>query len=405
MIMKKFVLSTVMMLSTLVIQAQLCVDSIGKVGIGLSSPTSINSALSIGGSGNSDYKVSITASDGGILNVSTSSPSNVSYGIYGNISSREHNLTGIYMKAQGWPTGKTYGIQGIASGGRCAGVYGGLTNSSCGAGVFGSTGNSSIPILSEAYAGYFKGNVYITGSAFARVYTVIPSPEGPFDSIPFTRESGSEDNVTNKLQQLSLIKYTQQKVENGRRDENPSDSESIEDIETHQVTEGIPSISYGLAADQLKEVFPELVYEDKEGNFSINYVEMVPLLVQSIRELSAEVTELRQQLGLEKTVNMTVKQTANIEEAQTEINMVKMEQNKPNPFSSSAVIGLNIPEETQNASIYFYDLTGKQIKSIPVSERGRTNITIYASDLTTGMFIYALIVDGKVAMSRRMIVE
>ena len=220
------------------------------------------------------------------------------------------------MKAQGWPTGKTYGIQGIASGERCAGVYGGLTNSSCGAGVFGSTGNSSIPILSEAYAGYFKGNVYITGSAFARVYTVIPSPEGPFDSIPFTRESGSEDNVTNKLQQLSLIKYTQQKVENGRRDENPSDSESIEDIETHQVTEGIPSISYGLAADQLKEVFPELVYEDKEGNFSINYVEMVPLLVQSIRELSAEVTELRHQLGLEKTVNKSKQQTTAIEKTE-----------------------------------------------------------------------------------------
>ena len=66
----------------------------------------------------------------------------------------------------------------------------------------------------------------------------------------------------------------------------------------------------------MKEVFPELVYEDKEGNFSINYVEMVPLLVQSIRELSAEVTELRQQLGLEKTVNKSKQQTTAIEKTE-----------------------------------------------------------------------------------------
>lgn len=58
------------------------------------------------------------------------------------------------------------------------------------------------------------------------------------------------------------------------------------------------------------------MYEDKEGNFSINYVEMVPLLVQSIRELSAEVTELRHQLGLEKTVNKSKQQTTAIEKTE-----------------------------------------------------------------------------------------
>ena len=51
-------------------------------------------------------------------------------------------------------------------------------------------------------------------------------------------------------------------------DENGEDVSAEEPIQTK-----LPSISYGLAADQLKEVFPELVYEDKDGNYSINYEE------------------------------------------------------------------------------------------------------------------------------------
>ena len=50
-------------------------------------------------------------------------------------------------------------------------------------------------------------------------------------------------------------------------------------------------------------------------------------------------------------------------------------------------------------------MSGKQIQSLPVTERGETNITVYANDLTAGMYIYTLVVDGKVAVTRRMIVS
>ena len=44
-------------------------------------------------------------------------------------------------------------------------------------------------------------------------------------------------------------------------------------------------------------------------------------------------------------------------------------------------------------------------ESIPVTERGKTDITVYASDLTAGMYIYNLVVDGQVKVTRRMIVS
>ena len=65
---------------------------------------------------------------------------------------------------------------------------------------------------------------------------------------------------------------------------------------------------------------------------------------------------------------------------------------------------MNIPEGTQKASIFIYDMGGKQVKAIPVNEQGETNITVYASDLSAGMYIYTLVVDGKVMITRKMVV-
>lgn len=81
-----------------------------------------------------------------------------------------------------------------------------------------------------------------------------------------------------------------------------------------------------------------------------------------------------------------------------------MSQNNPNPFGESSVITLCIPENAKSAAIYIYDLSGKQVKSIAVSERGETNVTVYATDLSAGMFVYSLVVDGNVAVTRRMMV-
>lgn len=161
-------------------------------------------------------------------------------------------------------------------------------------------------------------------------------------------------------------------------------------------------ISYGLAADQLKEVYPELVYEDKEGNYSINYIEMVPLLVQSIKELSAKVTTLEEQLGIKDSSKKAKQQATGIEDSGIEV--VSMSQNRPNPFKDKSVIALNVPSDTKKAVINIYDMSGKQVQSIPVSERGQTNITVYTSYLQPGMFVYSLLVDGKVQATKKMMV-
>lgn len=51
---------------------------------------------------------------------------------------------------------------------------------------------------------------------------------------------------------------------------------------------------YGFCADELRDVFPELVYdENKEAPIQMNYSEMLPVVVNAVKELKAENDALR----------------------------------------------------------------------------------------------------------------
>ena len=180
-------------------------------------------------------------------------------------------------------------------------------------GLYGSTTISLyLPSVDGYYAGYFQGDVRATGALYGTLLSPTSLSSGNVERI-FNQNNNEENfTVTDKLNHVDLLQM-QRINQDGSIAANTEIDTKIEE-KTKQTK--LSSTSYGLAADQLKEVFPELVYEDKEGNFSINYVEMVPLLVQSIRELSAEVTELRKQMGLEKTVNKSKQQTTAIEKTE-----------------------------------------------------------------------------------------
>lgn len=54
-------------------------------------------------------------------------------------------------------------------------------------------------------------------------------------------------------------------------------------------------VHYGLIAQDVQKVYPELVSE-KEGSLSVNYMELIPLLLLRVQELSTEVEELKKQI-------------------------------------------------------------------------------------------------------------
>ena len=79
-------------------------------------------------------------------------------------------------------------------------------------------------------------------------------------------------------------------------------------------------------------------------------------------------------------------------------------QNAPNPFGSSADVRLSVPSDAKSATLCVYDMTGKQLRQIVVTDRGETSVSLSADGLSAGMYLYSLIVDGSLIDTKRMVV-
>ena len=150
---------------------------------------------------------------------------------------------------------------------------------------------------------------------------------------------------------------------------------------------------FGLIAQDVKEIYPELVKENEEGNLSVDYIGLIPLMLAKINNLQSQLDAMNGTRQAPASVN-------GIEGAVT----FKLYQNAPNPFKSSTVIACDLPETANDATIRVYDLQGQQITVLPVGGRGHVSVTLDGGSLRPGMYIYALIADGQEIDSRRMII-
>ena len=160
---------------------------------------------------------------------------------------------------------------------------------------------------------------------------------------------------------------------------------------------------FGFLAQNVKENFPELVHTDNDGYMYVDYIGLIPILVQSINELKAKVEELTTEKDIEETPIMLAAQQAAQNETEASLGAAKLYQNAPNPWSSETVIRYSLPQSVSRADIYIYDLQGVQLKCIPAQGRGESQVTVTARDLKAGMYLYALVADGTLIDSKKMI--
>ena len=155
---------------------------------------------------------------------------------------------------------------------------------------------------------------------------------------------------------------------------------------------------FGFIAQEVKELFPELVEESGDGLMAINYIGLIPLLVESLKELNKKVADLEKRTSdmpntrfLDATDNTSISLPGAV-----------LYQNTPNPFSDRTEIQFALPENTVNASIYIFNMQGTLLKQYPINSQ-QSYLAINGFELNAGMYLYSLIVDGKVADTKRMI--
>ncbi|XZF15091.1 T9SS type A sorting domain-containing protein [Chitinophagaceae bacterium MMS25-I14] len=148
--------------------------------------------------------------------------------------------------------------------------------------------------------------------------------------------------------------------------------------------------------------------KDENDNYSLAYAEFVVPLVKGMQEQQKMIEDQKQMIEkLQQQVNDLQKNQGSVAPAGVESNFLagaSMDQNVPNPFSHETVVKFNLPAQVNSAYMAVYDLSGKQLKTISITQRGASSVTITADDLSAGIYIYAIIADGKSISSKRMVV-
>lgn len=432
--MKKLILSMLMIASCFgVANAQLLVDENGKVGIGdLSGSNTLSSSVSINGSGSSSYTLysltSPTASSNLGVNHHSSISSQNSYGIssavYYTPSVTNYAISGS-VGGSGGGTTKAIGVYGLVStsnNGYNYGVYGRLNTTKNGAGVFGSTStamSTEFPSIPGVYAGFFYGDTRVVGTLTAT--SVVQSSD--YRLKENIRSLSNSDACLNKVMSMNVVEYNLKQrefetnvTEQDKADEAAREAELIaRGVSKQEIAErkkkdkgrafwhdeespNIKNKHYGLIAQELKEIYPNLVTESQDGYLAINYTEIIPLLIRSVQELNAKLEQYENgNAPVQKT------QARNTDVTNIDAVVTTLYQNTPNPFTESTLIQCDVAEDVVDADLYIYDMNGKQIDTYPITERGATSITIEGHSLEAGMYLYALIADGQVIDTKRMI--
>jgi hypothetical protein len=317
------------------------------------------------------------------IDVHNQSNSQENYGYNASVLGTADQNFGLKTLALG-NASKRYGVDANARGPGDVnfGVLGSARDASTNFGIYGivPTDPNGDSLNPGDFAGFFEGDVEVTGmfsSSDKKLKTNIVNIENSFENIMLL-----------KPRKYEFIKSDKKVLPRG--------------------------IQYGFVAQELEEVFPELIKEvrkpvfDKEGKIneyfeykSVNYIQLIAILTASIQELSKEVEDLK------ATNNSYVVYSDRLNSAEKdrlESLAYKLEQNYPNPFDGKSIIEYSLPDGEQDASIMVFDMTGSLLKTYKLREKSG-KLELSSEDFKPGMYLYSLVVRNDEIMTKKMIVK
>jgi hypothetical protein len=364
--------------------AQFKVHSTGQVSITTTALPSNNAKLTIGDT----------------TNIASNENTNLHSCLYTVQDKTNIGVNGIVLRNNADSYGSVIGVRGQARGGaygRCFGVLGNLHPYDFGAAVFGGVDSPQGVVVPGRYAGYFYGGVYVTSYITAQAFHTSSDRELKENITPFGQSD--DESTLDHILKMNVVEYTYKDIHReGGGVEASSAKETQEEKKLH----------YGLIAQELREIYPELVNKEQDGYLSINYVELVPVLIRSIQELKQELDEIKgnsEDIVMSRMMGSTFEDvTASVDATEASSVSASLSQNTPNPFTEQTTIRFTLPDEAQNASICIFDMSGKMLRQIPVSP-SMHSITIKGYELQAGMYIYSLLISGKEILTKRMILS
>ncbi len=195
-------------------------------------------------------------------------------------------------------------------------------------------------------------------------------------------------------------------------------------------------LQYGFITQEVQKVMPNAVRvadDSKEGQADyqvMQYTQVIPVLTEALKEVIVKqddglIEQLEINLQLENKLNQQEKVINTLEDRlkalEARLNMqnekrmgmgteiistegVSLRQNRPNPFQGETVVQYTIPSTMVTAQLVIYDLNGKAIFRSNL-EAGDGQVSIFAADLSSGVYFYTIENGGQTLARQKMAVK
>jgi len=335
------------------------------------------------------------------INTAVSATSGSGYGVYSNSSAQSGNYFTTDYHGGGGADGTAYSLVGEYSGGGSndgIGVYGYATSTTTNYGLGGYFIGNYIGLSGRGTAGSFTGIYANASGANYAIYC-----NGNFAGTGVNSYS-SDAKLKKNVQPIGSALDNIMKLK-------PSSYE-------FKVGEFgdlfLPSGNhYGVIAQDLQKVFPELVTENKFYNndkseldyLAVNYQELTPILIAAIQEQQKTIEELKTQLQQfdQSLSECCLNHQSGTNNQPSITDAPRLEQNVPNPFSQNTIIKYYLPQTAKSGTIKIYSLDGVELKSFSITQSGFGQIAVTGNSLASGVYVYTLIIDGRAIDTKQMI--
>jgi hypothetical protein len=271
--------------------------------VGINYTSTPSSRFVINHAGNSAYQAYIynpssSSSNGSLMTVSDKGTggaySKLALYSWANIGVGNYfyGIKAVANNATPTSTGRAYGIMAVAgnaTNGYNYSVYGALSGTAHGAAIFGTINGLSDIGLSQQWAGYFRGDVKIENNV--RCMDLAEISDEKFKTN--ITELDPAESIANLLN-INPISYTLKQVTTTQTTGDTTyvvnyfDEKSLEFNRTR----------YGIVAQELKEIYPNLVFEEENGDLAIKYTGLIPIMIEVIQAQQKKINEFEEKFNV-----------------------------------------------------------------------------------------------------------
>lgn len=292
---KSICISSFILFMATTTKAQLIVNDDQKVAMGTETEV-FEPSLMVGYHNN--FETSANASIGTAATpIVTNSTNNI--GVFGNFGVNSYSSQYGNYGVLGFTTsntlynGRNYGLSGMIE--------------STGSGFVGGAGIYAVDCdycytyphnIGGVYAGYFVGDVNTLGNMTATSLFTTMDSRLIDNTVSLSKSKRSGKTTLENLLNMNVIEYhlKGRQFEEISEDADPEKAEELrKELEFLKKEEQKMASRrhFGVDARELQKVYPGLVLEGQDGYLSVNYLEMVPLVIRSIQELKEEIDGLK----------------------------------------------------------------------------------------------------------------